>query len=366
MKRITGLIFFILILSAGCGNLRLSEGQKTARETSSPSPVDVFTAAVWNVQTLYDGRDTGNEYAEFRETEGWSAEKYQARLTAISQAIQQMAGPAKAAPCIIGFVEIENIGILEDLAGGSLSKNGYYWTAFANLPGSSLGIGFLSRFPITDTRAHSITIGNDTAPRPVLEIRVEPRGEPLVFLLCHWKSKLGDDNATEALRRSSARVVQRRLRELKETETPVIVMGDLNENHDEFYRRSGAILSALLPDDPDAAALAFNKPDEYLVLSGEKPPRARSFTKDVPALYTPWDTELKDGSYYFRGEWETIDHILLSDLLFNGTGWEYADCRVLNHAPFISSKGSPDSYVPRFGRGLSDHLPLLLYLRFLE
>ena len=183
MKRIiTGLILSVVL--AGCGG----SGQESAQN----APV-FFTAMLWNVQALFDGHDSGNEYAEFREAAGWTAEKYQARLTAISQAVQQMAESAKAAPGLIGFVEVENAGVLEDLAGGTLSKQGYYWTAFTGLPGYSLGIGFLSRFPITDTRAHSITVENVTAPRPVLEVRVEPREKPLVFLLCHWKSKLGND-----------------------------------------------------------------------------------------------------------------------------------------------------------------------------
>jgi hypothetical protein len=74
--------------------------------------------------------------------------------------------------------------------------------------------------------------------------------------------------------------------------------------------------------------------------------------------------ELNDGSYYYRDKWETIDHFLLSEDLFSGTGWNFSDCRVLNHAPFTASSGAPNRYIPRNGNGLSDHLPLLLYLRY--
>jgi endonuclease/exonuclease/phosphatase family metal-dependent hydrolase len=269
-------------------------------------------------------------------------------------------------PALIGLVELENAGVLNDLAGGTLSKYGYNWTVFSNLPGSPLGIGVLSRFPIKDTRAHSITTGKETAPRPVLEVKVEPNEKPLIFLLCHWKSKLGND--TEALRRASARVVQRRLRELKETEaeTPVIVMGDLNENHDEFFRNSGSVSSlyALLPDDPDTAKLAALASKDFLVLSAEKPPRSL-YMEETPALYSPWGEEMLGGSYYYKGEWETIDHFLLSEGLWSGIGWSFAGCSVLNHEPFTTSSGIPNVYVPKSGRGLSDHLPLLLYLRLL-
>jgi hypothetical protein len=218
-----------------------------------------------------------------------------------------------------------------------------------------------------------------------LEIRIEPRSVPLVFLLCHWKSKLGGDDATEALRRSSARVVQRRIRELKEAEsgTAVIVMGDLNENHDEFYRRSGSELCALLPDNSEAAAAAAKAAKtagtpkttatsemavtpfrDFLVISPEKPPASEFFPEDTTVLFSPWEEGLSGGSYSYKGEWETIDHFLLSEGLFTGSGWDYAQARVLNYPPFINSNGTPDTYVPRYGRGLSDHLPLLLYLNY--
>ena len=345
--------FFAL---AGCGD----GGTGTGKEP------DVLIVAQWNLQTMFDAQETGREYRDFLEGAGWTAEKYQARLTTLSQAVLQMVQPA---PALIGFTEIENAGVLEDLARGELSKQGYFWTAFATIPGAPLGLGFLSRFPVSDIRAHSIVIEQISAPRPVLELRIEPGGKPIVFLLCHWKSKLGGVEATAPQRRASARVVHRRLMELKESEpeTPVVVMGDFNETHDEFYRHLGQLFTALLPDDPDAALLALaagsaNNIPDFLVLSREKPPRAQSFPEGVLALYTPWGSEKSGGSYFFRDRWESIDHFLLSQALFDGAGWEFSNSRVLNHAPFTGADGSPNKYVARTGRGLSDHLPLLLYL----
>ena len=343
-----------------------------------------FSALVWNVQSLFDGDESGNEYAEFREASNWRPEKYQARITAISRVIGQLdAG-------IIGLVELENLQVLEDL-GLALSGGGYKWKAFAALPGSSLGIGFLSRFPISGVKAHSITIGKESAPRPVLEVTIAPNDSPLVFFLCHFKSKLSGGAQgldTETLRRASAAVIQRRLSELKESveDAQVIVMGDLNENHDEFLR-AGAFC-ALLPDDPDAAELAARAvkgtpggPDfkgGFLVLSGEKPPAARCFPEETPALFSPWmenknepksehaSEPINEGSYYYRGKWETIDHFLLSEALFDGCFWEYSGFTVLNREPFTTAKGTPNGYIAGKGTGLSDHLPLVLNLTFVQ
>ena len=356
-----------MLLLAGCGAF------------SSAAPAEEhFTVAQWNVHNLFDGVEDGTEYRQFREAAGWTAEKYQARLTSLSLAIEQMM--PQGMPDLIGFTEVENANVLNDLAGGRLSRHGYYWTAFTKLPGSAIGLGFISRYPMTDVRAHSITVKGETAPRPILEVRLEPGGKPLIFLLGHWKSKLGGADATEHLRRYSARVVQRRLNEIKKSEpqTPVIVMGDLNLNHDDFYRRrmneGGALIRyALMPDSPDAAALASHTIDrqdgpltvqDFLVITSARPPVSRYFPAETHVLYSPWIEDKDGGSYFFRGGWETIDHFLLSAALFSELSWNYAGAAVLNREPFITKDGIPNAYIPRLGRGLSDHLPLLLFLKF--
>jgi hypothetical protein len=142
------------------------------------------------------------------------------------------------------------------------------------------------------------------------------------------------------------------------------------------------VLSALIPDDPGAAALAgfggkavsggertaagaeAAPQADFLILSKNKPPVPEFFPPDTIGLYSPWLGELEEGSYYYRNEWETIDHFLLSSGFFDGRDWEFGECEVVNSPPFINSQGHPNSYNPRTGAGLSDHLPLILTLRF--
>ncbi|MDR1411314.1 MAG: endonuclease/exonuclease/phosphatase family protein [Spirochaetaceae bacterium] len=357
---------------SGCEMLAESPGDDKAGG-------DAFSVAVWNLQAFFDGTETGLEYDEYLEESGWSAEKYEARLTALGRAVDAMADDA---PPVLALVEVENAGVLQTLAENTLSKHGYTWTFFAGHPGNSLGIGILSRYPLFNTRLHSISSEAGVIPRPVLEAWVRAGDEPLALFVCHWKSKLGSEDATEALRRAGARLLLRRIREIEAEApgTPVIIMGDLNENHDEFYRRSGAVISALLPDDPKAAELAGfrNEADlpaggeapqregqaDYLVLSWQKPPSSRYFSQEAVVLYSPWGNEMEKGSYIYRNEWETIDHFLLNGPLFDKQNWEFDACEVLRREPFVSATGSPNSYNPRTGHGLSDHLPLLLTLKF--
>ena len=364
-----------LALAAGCTGCNIpGTDEKTA-----PKRPDSIAIMTWNMESLFDGVDDGIEYDEYRESAGWTQEKYRGRLNVIANAI----GGMNRKPDIIALQEIESTLVIADLA-AALSAQGYGWTHFANIPGMALGVGMLSRFPLSAARSHSVTINGDLAPRPMLEVQVntgaDADGSSLALFVCHWKSKLGGDDATESTRRASARIILRRLRELMESDPdlPVIIMGDLNENYDEFYRRSGTAISALLPDDPraaeftglygldehdaDIAAIIGELQKDFIIISKNKPPAARYFPAGVVALYSPWASELQDGSYYYKNDWETIDHFLLSPQLFNGSGWDFETCQVVNYPPFVSAKGFPVSYNPRTGSGMSDHLPLLLIL----
>ncbi|MDR3115882.1 MAG: endonuclease/exonuclease/phosphatase family protein [Treponema sp.] len=367
-----GMVLFLMLPFCG-GCTILGTGSSAQHEENS----GVLTLATWNVHALFDGDETGTEYDTYLQAAGWTDEKYRARLNSLSQAIGRMAGTA---PDILGLEEIEHIQVLEDLVKSSLADYGYKYLCFAHNPGASLGIGVVSRFPLEETRVHSISTRGETVPRPIVEVRLQVQRQPLVLLLCHWKAKQGtkESGDTEFLRRASARVVLRRLQELRaeSPDIPVLIMGDLNENHDEWYRETGTAITALFPDDPKAAELTGLTIDaesygpsqepvsgDFLILSKNKPPKPVYFPASVPALYSPWGNELHEGSYYYQGHWETIDHFLLTEPLFDRKGWDFDTCMVINQEPFINAQGRPYAYNPRTGNGLSDHLPLVLILK---
>jgi endonuclease/exonuclease/phosphatase family metal-dependent hydrolase len=342
-------------------------------ERKEAERIDTLVIMTWNIQTLFDGIEDGIEYDDFRESAGWTHDKYKGRLNVIASAI----GGMERKPDIIAVQEVESPRVMADLA-GILSVHGYGWTHFAMTPEMALGVGLLSSFPLQEAKSHSVYVDGDIAPRPMLEARINisAGNSSFIIFVCHWKSKLGGEDITESIRRASARIIVRRLKELYKNEPglPVIIAGDLNENHDEFYRHGGSIICALLPDDPRAAEFTGFLdlddellPEEYqkdfIVLSKNKPPNPRYFPDGIITMYSPWDVELENGSYSYRNTWETIDHFLLSQQLFDGTGWDFDNCEVLDYPPFVNAKGLPDAYNPRTGSGLSDHLPLLLYLK---
>ncbi|MCL2608383.1 MAG: endonuclease/exonuclease/phosphatase family protein [Treponema sp.] len=372
--RLPALLLVLIAALAGCGG----QGEGKSAETEETS----LTIMSWNLQLLFDGTEDGTEYAEFRESAGWNREKYMARLNAIAGALAELDSP----PDVIAMQEIESARVVADLA-SALPNLGYNWAYFAGKPGMALGIGLISRFPVERAVSHSAFIEGDLIPRPVLEVevrvreaggegRAEESGSVLLFV-CHWKSKLGGEDKTESTRMASARVILRRIRELAELrpELPVIVVGDLNINHDEFLKGGGLAMKSLVPDSRAAAELALayrpagiprSGQRDFIVISHEKPPAARHFPAGTVALYSPWTVEKSGGSYFFRNSWETIDHFLLSPRFFGPAGWEFVDSRVLDVRPFVDQAGKPNAYNPRTGRGLSDHLPIMLVLRLPE
>jgi len=355
MLVIPALLFLFLAGCTGC--------TFPAEENENSGSLAIMT---WNVHNLFDGEDHGNEYAEFLQSSGWSNEKYLGRLNTISDAIRRV----NPQPDIIVLQEIESLVILEDLA--YHLQGGHSWSHFAGNPGAAVGIGLLSRYPLENVMAHSITIDDDTAPRPVLEARILAQ-EAFIIFANHWKSKIGGDAATEGTRRASARTILRRIRELQETEPQLgfIIAGDLNLNHDEFYRQNASMICALLPDDPYCAKFTesdFNTgfQKDFLIISRNKPPMPVHFPQDSIVVYSPWIAELENGTYYYKNNWETIDHFLISNHFFYDKGWVYEKTEIINFPPFANSNGMPVPYSPRTGMGMSDHFPLLMMIRMSE
>ena len=70
----------------------------------------------------------------------------------------------------------------------------------------------------------------------------------------------------------------------------------------------------------------------------------------------------KEGTLKYKGEWEIIDHFVVSDPI--------ADCKMDIYAPefllerdnqFLSKKPARTYSGPKYLGGVSDHLPIILY-----
>jgi endonuclease/exonuclease/phosphatase family metal-dependent hydrolase len=315
----------------------------------------------WNVLSLFDPIDDGDEYAEYSVERGtWSEARYRARLSALAEVILRAGDSARRGPPgpdILCLVEIEKKSILDDLAKGPLAKCGYRHRAFAKAEGSAIGLGILSRLPLESARAWGLVLGGGRE-RPILEARFSKSGQPFAVLVNHWKSKLEGAEVTEASRIESARLLSRIVAEGKAGSPGLVAVacGDFNENPDEQARIGGRYQTAFMP-----AAVAV---PGSVGLAGRGSLVAAE-AADIEAIgsfvgFSPWD-DSEGYSYSHRGNRERIDGFVLSPELLDGRGLDYLGFEVLDEG-LVDDSGVPIPWSNFKASGWSDHLPILLEL----
>ena len=324
-----------------------------ARCAMNPAVPNGIVLMSYNLQTLFDPVDQGGEYPEFKVAGGsWDEKLYRTRLSALAAAMLAggvcAAGPA---PDVIVVQEAENGRVLRDLASAA---GGYPYVVASPDEDSSLACGILSRWPPVSAKAHRARSPDGSPPsaaRYILEVELDVDGRRLVILAVHLKSKLGGAAETEPERRAAAALVRdiARSKTAADPSLALLVMGDFNENPDEFQRVGGSYPTAMMA--PDAGD------GQWLTIDGDR--SSVSQGGGVFALFSPWD-EAGGYSYRFQGETERIDHILLSPSLVSGAGCPFSfDCFSAAPPEFaVDGQGTPIRWNTGTGSGYSDHLPI--------
>ncbi len=335
--------------------------------SGSGSSVTILT---YNVENLFDDVDNGTEYREYDPSGGaWNTELFHRKLQRVAEVLRA-ASPGGAD--IVALQEVENEKALTSLNNLYLKGMGYR-AILGQSEGSAGCVALLCRLPVSRIQLHRIATESAEPLRTVLEVEVDSRGAPLILFVNHWKSKEGEGEATEPLRRASAAVVARRLAALRveEAQAAVLVVGDLNEQRDEFARNGGRYRTALMPSEALADAAAVHPEttcDGSLYVTAsliESPAQHSAAAKggERVALYDPWVEALDQGSIWYAGSWEAIDHILVGPTLLDGTNLCFEGFAVVKRPFMLDAAGCPLRFNPQNGAGYSDHLPLLLTLR---
>lgn len=345
-----GVLFFPLLIFS-CSRCSLPEGNGEGRE--GPKRITVIT---YNAENIFDDIDNGSEYREYDPGEGkWTTELYHSRLSNLADVLSAV--PPKG-PDIAALQEIENLEVLTDLRDMYTNQLGLKYVACPEAAGSAVNTAIMSRYPITEVHAHCVGARDGEGLRYILEAHVLAEGCELIIINNHWKSKSGGTAETEPLRRLAAGLVRRRLSELaaSDPDSDVLILGDFNENYDEYERIGNAYPTALMPmgdtggDYSTDALVLTGNPEEAIAADG----RIR--------LYTVWADMETPGSYVYREQWETLDNVLCMPGLFNDTGFTFTKARVLDAAFLLDAGGYPLPWNKDSRQGYSDHLPLLVNL----
>jgi len=320
-----------------------------------------LTILTYNVENLFDDVDNGTEFPEFDPTRGrWNADLFHMRVESIAEVVRKA---VPGGPDVLLLQEVENQNALHVLLDTGLRDLGYRYSVLQPKRRLAANVAVASRLPIGRVLSHAVRPWRKNPVRDVIEVEIRTKAGVLHLFDDHWKSKAGGTKATEGSRLESAGIVARRMREIaaQEPAADIVVAGDMNENADEYERVGRAYQTALMPASAAApAAYAASR----IFLPGDAAGSWGAGPRVV--LYEPWFELPRSGrgSYFYQGEWETMDHILLSAGLFDSRGFHYHPGRfAVIRLPFLLKKnGTPRKWTMSGGRGYSDHLPLLLTL----
>ncbi len=322
------------------------------------------TILTYNVENLFDDVHDGSEFPEFDPARGgWNTDLFLMRVETIAEVVRKA---VPGGPDVLLLQEVENENALHVLLTTGLSGMGYTWSVLVPKKKLAANVAIASRLPVSHVRSNAVHAWRKNPVRDVIEAEIETKDGVLHLFDDHWKSKAGGARATERSRLESAGIVVGRIKEIlaEEPGAHIIVAGDMNENCDELERVGGSYQTALVTASRRTPA-AYSASSLFLA-DGALAPGVDASGRVI--LYEPW-LELpaaERGSYYYQGEWETMDHILLSAGLFDSRGFHYrkGGFRVLRLPFLLRPDGTPRAWTHlKAERGYSDHLPLLITLQ---
>ena len=284
-----------------------------------------FRVATWNIENAFDTVcDESKDDLDFlpHAERRWHSGRYWRKLRGITQTLAAM-----ELPVLVGFQEVENDTVLRDLTRRTALWSARYKYVITDSPDSrGVDVALLYNPKVFSllswhaTRVPSVEHGL----RPTRDILVASGivGEDTLHVcVVHLPSRRNNDRATRQNRALAVATLCNVLDSLNDEK--VLVMGDFNaEPDDEIFTHLSKRLVTMMPVDKK--------------MQNEK-----------------------RGTYYFRGIWGYLDHILVSPELHKRALGKATECRF----PWLlrTEKQIPHrtyggiSYLG----GISDHLPLI-------
>ena len=305
----------------------------------SATAQEVFTAAWWNVENLFDLRDdpkTNDDEFTPQGERHWTRRKLEFKLQGLYKTLVMM-----DLPDVVGLAEVENKYVLRELCQGTpLSQVPYRYVHYDSPDRRGIDCAFIYRTDrFTVTASQTVRVSDSAADfytRDILVVEgVTAEGDSVCLLINHWPSKKGGEEA-DVRRLEIARRVRSLMVELHERhpEAAIIAMGDMNSTADE---------------EAIAEGMAFGS-------DSINPDGIRNLT-----LRLPRDM----GSHKYQGEWRYIDQVFL----LANEPWQVRKLKLLRFDHLLTDDGARPGQRPkrtyqgpRYEGGLSDHLPMLLRL----
>lgn len=290
-----------------------------------------YTIGFYNVENLFDTLDDPEKNdAEFL-PEGknqWTEERYAKKLADLNKVINEMGNLL-----VLGMAEIENERVIRDLLKVSNYSGTHGVVHFESPDDRGIDVGLIYdslKLKLADAgKIRFIMPGMDRpTTRDILWAKFSYKKDTVYCMVNHWPSRRGGQETSEPNRMEAAKQARKFIDSvlLRQPAAKIIFMGDLND----------------YPQDNAPQFIAEKLRPQINKSSGEY-----------------------GGSYKYKGEWDVLDHIMISDGLLNASKkiTYVKDSGKILSPEFVMTEVKGQKYPHRtYGReyegGYSDHLPV--------
>lgn len=199
----------------------------------------------WNLENLFDIRESTNREnwlsnALAKELKGWTDSVLQQKINQLCSVIRQM--NENKGPDLLGVCEVENKPVIERLLNGLSPLGRDYGIVHHDMSDKrGIDVAFIydkTSFIAEESFSHIIL--KRTATRDLFQVnfRTLKKKNPLIVIGNHWPARSAGVLESEPYRILAAETLSywiQRIAEIRGNDTPVIVMGDFN---DEPFNRS--------------------------------------------------------------------------------------------------------------------------------
>ncbi len=307
-----------------------------------------FTFVTYNVENLFDCRhDTLKNDYEFLPdgNRAWTWGRYKKKVNDIARVLHEIGEPGGATvdltafhiPDIVVLCEVENDSAIISLTRRSLLRSAgykYIITQSQDLRGVDVSILYnpLTFRPDTSISIRVNPIQNFAPTRDILYVKgITRAGEKLHVFALHAPSRSSGEAHTEPYRMVVSNTVAHHVDSIltSEPSANIIVAGDFNDySHNKSLKNLGDRLCHI--------------------------------SKDAKG-YDARNTRV-NGTYYYQGEWGSLDHILVSSALAD----RVSQCYIFDR-DWLLERDAQGNLKPRrtyrgpmYHGGVSDHLPLVM------
>lgn len=313
------------------------------------------SVAWWNLENLFDVEDSPARSDKLARTlkgelKGWTDAILSRKISNLASVIRQFNGGK--GPDLMGVCEVENRPVLQRLVDALAPLGRNYLVAHHDTADErGIDVAFIydgDKFLAEDIFSH--TIQKRTATRELFQVNFRSSaGRLLVAIGNHWPSRLGGGLESEAYRIIAGETLayfNQRIEEVQGDDTPILVMGDFN---DEPGNRS--LMDHALSSRNRTQVVYANTPR---LLNLMWPLMGRGL-----------------GTQYYGNDANMLDQFLVSGGMLKSKSRfkPVEDSAAIMQFPEMTSKGRYPAAI-RFGRpssglnqnGFSDHFPITMSL----